>query len=105
MTQRNTAERLKLESDAYAGSGGVSQENRAMGFCPAFYDRETGVIELSRFANGTVAPVHLLEGLPDAWVVERGMDGMTLAIKQSIIAGFVRGGSFYTRQQAAQYTA
>jgi surfactin synthase thioesterase subunit len=49
-----------------------------------------------------LAPVHLIEGLPDAWVVERDVDGMIKEIKQSVIAGFVRGGLFYTRQQAAQ---
>jgi len=102
MTQRMTAERLELENHAFAGSGGVSQENHSRGFCPAFYDEETGAIELSRFSNGTPAPVHLLEGLPEAWVVERDVNGMIRSIKQSVIAGFVCGGLFYTRQQAAQ---
>ena len=105
MTQRMTAERLELESHAYAGSGGISQENHSRGFFPAFYDQDTGEIELSRFANGSLAPVHLIEGLPDAWVVERDIDGMIKAIKQSVIAGFVRGGLFYTRQQACQAMA
>lgn len=102
MTQRMTANRLERENHAYTGSGGISQENHSKGFVPAFYDKETGKIELSRFANGTLAPVHLLEGLPDAWVVERNVDGMIKEVKRSVIAGFVRGGLFYTRQQAAQ---
>ncbi|MGD8590546.1 MAG: hypothetical protein PVG22_17115 [Chromatiales bacterium] len=102
MKQCMTNGRLELENHMYAGSGGISQENHSRGFFPAFYDRDTGKIELSRFANGTLAPIHLLEGLPDAWVVERGVNGMTRAIKQSVIAGFVHGGSFYTRQEAAQ---
>jgi hypothetical protein len=102
MNQGLTTDRLEFENHTHTGSGGVSQENRCKGFFPAFYDQETGQIELSRFANGTLAPVHLIEGLPDAWVVERSMDGMIKAIKQSVISGFVRGGLFYTRQQAAQ---
>ena len=105
MTERMTNERLELDNIVYAGSGGISQENHSQGFFPAFYDQETGEIELSRFANGTPAPVHLLEGLPDAWVVERDREGITRAIKQSVVAGFVRGGLFFTRQQAAQSLA
>jgi hypothetical protein len=97
-----TTDHLKCENHVYVGTGGISQENHGKGFFPAFYDQETGEIQLSRFENGALAPVHLIEGLPDAWVVERGMDGMIQAIKQSVIAGFVRGGLFYTRQQAAQ---
>ena len=102
MAHRMTAERLEIENHAYSGSGGISQENHTKGFFPAFFDKESGKIALSRFANGTLAPVHLIEGLPDAWVVERDVDGMIKEIKQSVIAGFVRGGLFYTRQQAAQ---
>ena len=102
MTHRMTAKRLEIENHTYSGTGGVSQENHAKGFFPAFFDKETGKIELSRFADGTLAPVHLLEGLPDAWVVERDINGMIRVIKQSVIAGFMRGGMFYTRQQAAQ---
>lgn len=102
MSQAMSNERLESENRIYAGTGGISQENRCKGFIPAFYDEETGVVELSRFANGSLAPVHLIEGLPDTWVVERDLNGMIQAIKQSVIAGFVRGDFFYTRQQAAQ---
>ena len=102
MSQTMSIERLERENRIYAGTGGISQENRSKGFIPAFYDAETGAVELSRFANGSLAPVHLIEGLPDAWVVERDLKGMIRAIKRSVIAGFVRGEFFYTRQQAAQ---
>lgn len=101
MTQRMTEEHLKIENLTYVGTGGISQENRYKGFIPAFFDQETGDVELSRFADGALAPVHLLEGLPETWVVERDLTGMIKAIKQSVIAGFVRGNYFYTRQQAA----
>jgi hypothetical protein len=45
--------------------------------------------------------MHLLDGLPDEWVVERDAAGRVRAIKDSVIAGFVRDGRFYTREQAA----
>jgi len=102
MSQAMSNERLRSENLTYAGTGGVSQVNRVQGFVPAFYDPETDTVELSRFANGSLAPIHLLEGLPEDWVVERSLDGMIRAIKESVIAGFVRGEYFYTRQQAAQ---
>jgi hypothetical protein len=57
--------------------------------------------ELSRFADGRPAPMHLLEGLPDLWVVERDTQGRVSALKDTVIAGFIRGGLFYTREQAA----
>lgn len=104
MSQAMSNERLSQENLVYAGTGGISQKNRTQGFIPAFYDPETDTVELSRFADGSLAPIHLLEGLPETWVVERGLDGMIRAIKESVISGFVRGDCFYTRQQAAQAT-
>jgi hypothetical protein len=101
MTQVLTNERIRRENLAYVGTGGISQENRPRGFLPAFLDRETGRAALSRFANGQLAPIHLLDGLPETWIVERDMTGAIKAIKQTVIAGFVRDGYFYTRQQAA----
>ena len=102
MSQLMSNERLESENRIYAGTGGTSQENRSKGFFPAFYDTETGTVELSRFSNGSLAPIHLIEGLPDSWVVERDLNGMIRAIKHSVIAGFVHGDDFYTRQQAAE---
>ena len=57
---------------------------------------------ISRFVNGTTAPLHILEGLPEAWVVARDASGQVTAVKDSVIAGFLRQGKFYTREQAAQ---
>lgn len=102
MSQPMSSERLRRENLTYAGTGGRSQENGSQGFIPAFYDPETDTVELSRFSNGNLAPIHLIEGLPETWVEERGLDGMIRAIKQCVVSGFVRGGCFYTRQQAAQ---
>ena len=83
------------------GTGGVSQENRAFGFIPAFRDGSTGVVYLSRFSDGRIAPVHLLDGLPPELVVQRTSSGQIAAVRSSVTAGFVRAGEFYTRAQAA----
>jgi hypothetical protein len=60
-----TEQRLRKENLAFAGTGGVSQGNRTSGFIPGFCDTATGQVQISRFKNGTPAPFHLLEGLPD----------------------------------------
>ena len=100
MGQLLTEDRLQEESQAFSGTPGVSRENRAHGFIPAFYDMDTGRVEISRYRNGQPAPMHLMHGLPDCWVVERDASFLPTAILQSIIAGFVRDGCFYTRAEA-----
>ena len=45
--------------------------------------------------------MHLLDGLPEEWVVQRDTTGRVSAIKDTVIAGFLRNGLFYTREQAA----
>jgi hypothetical protein len=99
-----TPEQLRRENLAYVGTAGVSQGNRHQGFLPAFYDSETGRGVLSRFANGAPAPVHMLDGLPEEWIEDRDESGRVRSVKSSVIAGFVRDGWFYTREQAAKAT-
>ncbi len=96
-----TTETLRKQNLAFVGTGGVSEENRSSGFRPAFFDTATGRAALARFTDGRPAPMHLLDGLPDEWVAERDAAGQVRAIKDSVIAGFVRNGRFYTREQAA----
>ena len=96
-----TSETLRRQNLAFVGTGGVSEENRSSGFRPAFYDVATGRVELARFGNGLPAPMHLLDGLPDSWIASRDATGRVTALKASVIAGFVRDGVFYTREQAA----
>jgi hypothetical protein len=102
MSRLMTAERLKKENLAYGDTAGVSAGNRAAGFIPAFCDTATGRVEPSRLADGSLAPVHLLSGLPGEWVVVRGEDNRVLAVKETVIAGFLREGVFYTRAEAAR---
>jgi len=97
-----TKESLQQENLAFVGTGGLSEENRSQGFIPAFYDVATGRGEIARFADGRPAPMHLIEGLPGEWVVERDAAGRACAIKSTVISGFIRGAYFYTRTQAAQ---
>ena len=92
---------LEKENLAYCGTLGVSSENFGIGFRPAFCDSESGRVEISRFQNGQPAPIHLIEGLPECWIVEWDANSKATAIKHTVIAGFVRDSCFYTRSQAA----
>lgn len=102
MNQPLTYTVLSMESELFTGRGGVSQENRSRGFIPAFYDTHSCQAVVSRFANGAPAPLHVLEGLPEEWVVARDKSGRVAAVKDFVIAGFIHQGRFYTREQAAQ---
>ena len=93
---------LKRENLAFSGTPGVSHENCNHGFRPAFQDTETGQVAISTFLNGQPAPMHMIEGLPESWIVERDAASKVAAVKHTIIAGFVRDGCFYTRSQAVQ---
>jgi len=105
MTRLLTSAALASENLAYAGTPGISQENLGYGFRPAFLDTETGQVAISCFLNGRPAPMHMIEGLPEHWIVERDASSRATAIKQSVIAGFVRDGCFYTRAQAVEAVA
>ncbi len=101
MARVMTKQRLREENLAYRYTGGVSAENRCSGFVPAFCDTETGQVYPSLCAGGSPAPFHCLDGLPDAVVINRDSSGTPITLKASLIAGFLRDGVFYTRDQAA----
>jgi hypothetical protein len=92
---------LELERAAHKGTGGISAENRHVGFVPAFMDAYTGNIYPCTFADGRPAAFHLLDGLPDEVVVARDRLGRASQVLGTIKAGFVLDGRFYTRSQAA----
>ena len=102
MNKTMCEELLLQENLAYVGSGGRSQENRHLGFRPAFFDPQTDTIYPSQFADGRPAPFHMLDGLPDEVVIYRSPAGRVMAVKASLISGFVLNGRFYTRQAAAE---
>jgi|GEM_PF-474459 len=92
---------LKNENRAYYGSAGVSDGCREACFRPAFRDQETGRVYLSRYPNGHVAAFHTLEGLPDEMIAARYTNGNVAKAKNTLISGFLKDGTFYTRQEAA----
>jgi len=92
---------LKRENRTYRGSAGVSEGCREACFRPAFRDQETGMVYLSRNPNGHVAAFHTLEGLPDEVIAVRYTNGTVAKAKITLISGFLKGGTFYTRQEAA----
>lgn len=93
---------LEQENRTFCGRGGVSAEASSGGFRPAFLDTETGAVYPSCFGDGSPAPFHLLDGLPQAIVVTRSDLGRVTAVKNSVISGFARDGRFYTRDEAAR---
>ncbi len=101
MKKSLTNKLLRKQNVTFKNTGGVSQENRSEGFRPAFFDAQQQRAEVARFSNGTPAPFHLLEGVPEDWVTQRDSCGKVIAVKASVIAGFIRNGIFYTREQAS----
>ena len=95
-----TLHTLRCENATFRKSSGVSEVNRSYGFRPAFHDTETGATYLSRDLYGKPASVHLLDGLPATVVLARDSTGRVVAVKASVISGFVLDGHFYTREQA-----
>lgn len=103
MLAQKCSPRLVEENRQYADSGGVSKGNSQFDFTPAFLDEDTGQVALSRFHNGRQAPFHLLEGLPDEWIVQRDSNGRVVEAKGTVVSGFVRLGLFFTRQEAMDF--
>ncbi len=91
---------LHDENRLYAKTQGISQCNRSGGFCPGYLNLASGESVLSRFSDGSLAPVHVLDGLPDAWVIRRDAQGRVIETSAGIISGFIRDGVFYTRDEA-----
>jgi len=94
--------RLQRENADHAGTAGVSARNRHLGFRPAFLDPGTMQVHESRFADGRLAPFHLLDGLPDEAVLQRSPSGAVVRAKPTLVSGFLRNGFFYTRAAAAR---
>ncbi len=101
MAQTMTTGTLKMENRTFEGTQGVSEGNRHLGFVPGFLDEETGSVYRSCGDDGTPCVIHILDGLPDHLVVKRNARGRVSSVKRSVIAGFLRDGRFYTREQAA----
>jgi hypothetical protein len=96
---------LRRENEVYKDTPGVSANNVHRRFLPAFKDMATGEVCLSLKPDGSPCSIHILDGLPEAWIIRRNDQGHVTAIKDSVIAGFVRNGRFYSRQELAKQTA
>lgn len=93
---------LRLENMAFAGTRGISQNNAASGFKPAFLNKRNGRFEIARFESGSPAPMHLIDWLPIEWASSLGKDGSVQSLIPGIISGFARNGIFYTREESAK---
>lgn len=98
-------ETLARENLQHIGTGGVSENNRSQGFIPAFLNAETGNVYRSRFQRGLAALVYVLSGLPHDLLVPDSSSNGQLTVKRSVISGFLREGTFYSREEAAQAVA
>lgn len=94
--------RLDFETRKYYGTAGTSQGNNKYGFIPAFMDTTAGDIYLSRKPDGSLAKVHLLDGLPEHLIVSKENDQVR-AVQKSVVAGFVLNENFFTRDEAVQF--
>lgn len=93
---------LHRQNLAFAGTAGVSENNRSQGFLPAFLNKHTGQVEVARCRSGAAATMHLISYLPAAWAERTAADGRVLSLKPGVIAGFVQNGIFYTREELAE---
>ncbi len=92
---------LARENHAYAATTGISKNCHSGGFVPAFYDTQSDCSVISRYADGSPAPIHLLDGVPVEWVSDYDTEGHVAALRPGVISGFLRAGRFYTREQVA----
>lgn len=97
-----TPNTLRMQNHQFKGTGGVSQGNRSQGFVPAFRDSRSDTVYLSRFADGRIAPIHMLDGLPSKLVIRKTSSGKVIEVSDSVISGFIRNDRFYTRTQVAE---
>jgi hypothetical protein len=101
MAESLTDSCLNTESQKYQGTGGNSQGNGEFGFTPAFKDTSDNVVYLSRYSDGRIAKVHILDGMPEHLIISK-QDGSVKSVKKSVISGFVLANIFYTRDEAAR---
>lgn len=101
MCERST-DSLSPAGAAGGIAGGASGHGPGTGFCPAFRDEGSGEVYVSRRADGSCAPVHLLDGLPDALVAERDAEGHALSLRRDVTPGYIYQGRFYTREEAGR---
>ena len=101
MSRPLTQESVQRESIEYAGTCGESATAKKSRFLPAFRNDSDGSVELARMPNGQPAAMHLISELPSSWACKLDDQGKVIELIEEIVAGFVRDGRFYTREEAA----
>lgn len=101
MSRPNTQEFVHKQSIPYLGTCGESATACEQRFVPAFRNHTDGQVELARLPNGKPAAMHLICGLPHAWARKLDDAGSVVELIDTVEAGFVRNGRFYTRAEAA----
>ncbi|AUB79755.1 hypothetical protein [Candidatus Thiodictyon syntrophicum] len=96
---------LRDENVLFEHTRGISRNNDRQGFAPGFRLSATGELAASRYADGSPAPVHVLDGLPEDWIATRDDAGHVTSTKPGLVSGFIRDGRFYTREEAARAAA
>lgn len=96
-----SVETLVAQNVAFHGTCGRSQENRGYSFRPAFLDTHSGTVYPSTFSDGRLAPIHILDGLPQDVVLVRSQTGKVIRVHECVVSGFERDGQFFTREEAA----
>jgi hypothetical protein len=102
MSKRLSPQVLQEQNRTFEGTMGVSAQSSVLGFVPAFKNIRTGETRLSMTKDGSCSPVHILDGLPDEWVAKRDGNGHVVTVKDSVVAGFISNGCFYTREELAK---
>ncbi len=74
----------------------IDLDKLSRGFIPAFRDLSNDETHLSTTEDGEIAEQHLLLNLPLEWVEEWNNEGYAVSLKQTVILGYLRAGSFYT---------
>ncbi len=102
MARHRNQQAVTAESRRYSGTCGESELACQNQFAPAFCNRADGRVELARLPNGNPAPMHLISALPQDWAARCDDKGHVLTLIDSIEAGFVKNGRFYSREEAAR---
>ncbi len=92
---------LRTENRAFVDTAGINENNAKSGFKPAFFHEKSGKVEISRLANGQLAPIHIVDWLPKVWAISFHEDGRVKCLASGVVAGFVRDTIFYTRKEVA----
>ncbi len=105
--QRGALTQLSLRDEKvlFERTRALGLHNERRGFVPGFRHNASGDLAIARFADGSAAPLHVLDGLPEDWIAVRDARGHVTHTCAGLVSGFIREGRFYTRDEAARACA